>query len=876
MRAAAIQLTATDDVEANRATAERLVRGAAAAGAQLVVLPEKWPALGSGAVLRAAAEPLDGPLVAWVVEDSRPLGGAGTLPVDAPATPNGRRFEERLAGYVRSTYRAKTLGRWQTSDFFDVGAAPADRARHDDAGIGSITDEKVTVVLPVAELFERLPEFLRNPDGASHKRAGAAASRTVDYVYGDALTHELRYKVAAPHGFVADPVAGRRGDVAGARALHRRVPERARRHGDGDVPLRLGQAAPLARRADGLPGGMKTLGAERLPTIAFHQTGEAALAAGHVREALAEFRRLDAQHPREALHACQIARAYLEAGLGAAARAEARRAVMLDPKSSRAQRTLGWMLEHDLVGRRSSPGPIRRGPRPPTARRWSLDADDQVARASLVILLEHDADGEQTFRPSGDRLAQVLALHRELRKAERTGLLVNQLLDLFYAERFKEVLAEKEAVAGNATAQGIYVAAVGATAGAAEAAKTARALISDSADAHEAMRLAGAELMAIRRYKPAAALLAEAAPRHANAEALRELGDRLRTTRRREELKLDDRTPGGAARLFFSNFFALGGAEAAGTAQLTASVTPAFAASHRDREPAGAAAPHQDDDPEQRRPPGHPRAGHRRHPRLRGGDRRWGAGRRPAGLLAERRGRQRRGGGALAGGRGALPRPGPEQRSRHRSAARRCAWQGRGISARARTLLDYAARDASLGTADEPLSASPLAALWTKGAAAAAREVRIAAAALLATAPKPTEAIDPLSDCRAHPTDARAATACAVALLAVDDKLDRLDDGIAVAGELARRFPQSKRAFLAQVTFLARAHRNAEARALLEARAAREPCRPPARERPLRRAVRAGRLRARREGAGPPGAGRRAAGDGQRHAGLAAPPAAGS
>ena len=120
-------------------------------------------------------------------------------------------------------------------------------------------------------------------------------------------------------------------------------------------------------------GGMKTLGGERLPTITFHQTGEAALAAGRVREALAEFRRLDAQHPREALHACQIARAYLEAGLGAAARAEARRAVTLDPKSSRAERTLGWVLEHDLVGRRLKPGADPKGAEAAYRKALALD-----------------------------------------------------------------------------------------------------------------------------------------------------------------------------------------------------------------------------------------------------------------------------------------------------------------------------------------------------------------------------------------------------------------------------------------------------------------------------------------------------------------------
>ena len=65
MRAAAIQLNATEDTGRNRATADRLVREAAGRGATFVVLPEKWPVLGTPEQLRAAAEPLDGPTVAW-------------------------------------------------------------------------------------------------------------------------------------------------------------------------------------------------------------------------------------------------------------------------------------------------------------------------------------------------------------------------------------------------------------------------------------------------------------------------------------------------------------------------------------------------------------------------------------------------------------------------------------------------------------------------------------------------------------------------------------------------------------------------------------------------------------------------------------------
>jgi deaminated glutathione amidase len=61
MRAAAVQLNSTGDYERNLEKAERLVRAAAGDRAELVVLPEKWTALGDAKTLRAAAQPLDGP-----------------------------------------------------------------------------------------------------------------------------------------------------------------------------------------------------------------------------------------------------------------------------------------------------------------------------------------------------------------------------------------------------------------------------------------------------------------------------------------------------------------------------------------------------------------------------------------------------------------------------------------------------------------------------------------------------------------------------------------------------------------------------------------------------------------------------------------------
>ena len=74
MRAAAIQLNANAEVDRNLEAAERLVRAAAGAGAELVLLPEKWSALAPGDVLAELAEPLDGPIVAAARGWARELG----------------------------------------------------------------------------------------------------------------------------------------------------------------------------------------------------------------------------------------------------------------------------------------------------------------------------------------------------------------------------------------------------------------------------------------------------------------------------------------------------------------------------------------------------------------------------------------------------------------------------------------------------------------------------------------------------------------------------------------------------------------------------------------------------------------------------------
>ena len=133
MRAAAIQLNSTADVDRNLATAERLVDAAAAAGAELVVLPEKWSALGPGEMLLELAEPLDGPIV------TAARGWAQRLRITLLAGSVGERIEgsERIAntslliapdGEIEATYRKIHMFD------VDVGGVSYRESEHERAG----------------------------------------------------------------------------------------------------------------------------------------------------------------------------------------------------------------------------------------------------------------------------------------------------------------------------------------------------------------------------------------------------------------------------------------------------------------------------------------------------------------------------------------------------------------------------------------------------------------------------------------------------------------------------------------------------------------------------------------------------------------------
>jgi deaminated glutathione amidase len=93
MRAAAVQLNSAADKDRNLERADRLTRAAAADGAELIVLPEKFNLLGTNEDHAAGAETLDGPTIRWARSTARELG----VDLVAGSIVERRAWREKLA-----------------------------------------------------------------------------------------------------------------------------------------------------------------------------------------------------------------------------------------------------------------------------------------------------------------------------------------------------------------------------------------------------------------------------------------------------------------------------------------------------------------------------------------------------------------------------------------------------------------------------------------------------------------------------------------------------------------------------------------------------------------------------------------------------------
>jgi tetratricopeptide (TPR) repeat protein len=751
---------------------------------------------------------------ARVVETADYLGGSeSSLRAYYTAAPADE-LRDSLASYMQDEYDADELSKMDLSDPADLTKPFRVRLEADRVSRGVTDVGEAAVAIFPRDLLNRLPDEILPEEDAED--AADLPPRQAEYVFTEPFQTELRYRIVPPAGFVPRELPPSRERQLGPSRLSETYAAGA----DGTVTATLrfdvGKRRLSAREFDELRAAAGEIDREDAVFINFEQVGEAHLSAGRVREALAEFERLAAAQPRQALPRTRVARALLAGGLGEAARQEAERALRLEPDLALAYRTLGWILQHDALGRRFGPGYDRAGAIAAYRKAEKLDPEDSAARADLAILLEHDAQGER-YSPGSD-LAAAIDEYRALRKdLEVEDMDDNLAVALLWAGRLQELrdlLAKLDETDQRRTLKVVVAAALD---GPEAALRLAERLVAAAEPRSTMLRNAAQNLLILRRYPEAAALLDRASRQSSDAAALLAFADVLRRARRHEDMEISLQEPAGPVRRLFQLM-------AAGTTDgklLTSLLSRRLVQSFQE---SGLSADqglglivstlrrsfHSKDLPltsaleiglaaARDEVTGDPAIGYRvrlvstagKGPRTmtsfvvpEDGEYR---------LLTLAVGFEQLGGMALDR-------------------------LEKGDLRAARQWLDWAFEETVDAPSDDPLLNHPLAVLWQRGGEAGAEEIRCAASALAVEVRTTEPLVEALVACRESATEAARRQALDMALMNADEELGRTADAAAVADRLAASAPASRLGFVLRTGALLREGRDDEARRLSEER----------------------------------------------------------
>jgi tetratricopeptide (TPR) repeat protein len=256
--------------------------------------------------------------------------------------------------------------------------------------------------------------------------------------------------------------------------------------------------------------------------ISFPQKGAALLAQGKAREALAAYADLVKLHPNEAVHHIQIANALLGAGFGEEARKEAQRATELDAKNALGWSALGWIDEHDAIGRRFGKGFDLGAAAAAYRTAIDLDPKEWSNYVDLAILLEHDAIGERYSAESKlDEAAAEYRALKQLNKEKGENYNDNLLYALFYARKWDDVLQLGNSLPASATRHAIALAAIAVRDGSQPALTEAARRESSESERSNILVSTANMLIRLQKYPLALDFLNAAAAGQENSSTLR-------------------------------------------------------------------------------------------------------------------------------------------------------------------------------------------------------------------------------------------------------------------------------------------------------------------------------------------------------------------
>lgn len=728
---------------------------------------------------------------------------------DKKATTDG------LKEYVEQAYLAKSLGSWSVAEPKDLAKPFRLNLEAVQAKRGLTGGGEAAVGIFFSRLVSDFPSQFHVTD--EERKEAEGKPRAHDFAFGKPFVLEVNYIIHPPDGYAVRALPEAEMTTFGSAKMTKayRVADDGTVHANYRVDS--GPRRITAKQFEEIRTAVTKINQEPPYLLYFDQIGRKHLEAGDVAKAIAEFRRLAGKHPREGLHRGDTARALLAAGLGEAARREARAAVKVDPKSASAHLTLGFVLSHDLVGRELRAGADVKGAIAAYRKAKELDPEHTAIRADLAVLLQHSNEGLRYADKS--RLDEAINEYLELQKMEDVNneIIERELMTL-YAQRGRwDDLTRAIAASTDTTAKDLFsIIVAGATRGA-EAALTASAAV-QLATRREMQTQAGGILATLRHYPAAAELLGAAAHGSPNAAQLRMQADMLRKTVRHEEVRLSESDPQSVFKSAMLELLKGTSEEALNRRYATAEVAEVFA---------------DGDDFKRARKSSviSTRAATRQ-----------GA---PVAMIAdlalsgitfeqdgdENRGLRLRGRAPAAQGSdftAYLVREGDSFRfaGDHESPAELALRALRLVEkndlAGARQWLDWAREHVS-GGGDDPLSSNPFGAIWTRGKAATADEARLAAAVLLPETRKSSAIAVPLLVAARDSAPADVQWRIDQALFRAYSVMEKWSDALVVAERLAAKFPDSGVAFQRRAFVLNRLERRDEARAAAAARLATLP-----------------------------------------------------
>jgi hypothetical protein len=308
-----------------------------------------------------------------------------------------KQIKEASESYVKDAYLADSLISLEHGDLSNLDK-PASIKFVTKGKRGSTDLTSAIAAIRVEALYDRLPQYFRtkeNQQTTEGNESEKQKARTADWWITPFAT-EWHYKVTAPIGFKLRALPSDKNEKIDVLSFTQKysanpdgtIVEGVLRVESTKTRMTVQQAKDLREAV------LKARNADAI-FITFDHVGHSLISAGKIKEGLAVYRQVAAQHPKEALHKVQLAQALLTAGLGEQARSTALEASVLEPKSSLAFSTLGMILKHDLIGRLLKKGMDYDGAIAAYRRAIALDPKDKDTRANLSLLLEYDAYGER-------------------------------------------------------------------------------------------------------------------------------------------------------------------------------------------------------------------------------------------------------------------------------------------------------------------------------------------------------------------------------------------------------------------------------------------------------------------------------------------------